>query len=83
MQPQPQTATLVRASNLRPTSSSRSISKGNGEGRGGSNVPFACRHTCRMLVTTGSVYFSAGEVIDTIHTVSVCLDCGEEFPANL
>ncbi len=84
MQPQIQTATqsrqyvqilhtlpLFRAVQLRPSTKPTPV-----------HAPFTCRHTRRARLITGSVFFSAGDVIDTTRTVSVCLDCGEEFPYN-
>lgn len=84
MQPQIQTATqarqvvqilhtlpIFRAVQLLPSSKPAPV-----------NVPFICRHSRRARFITGSVFFSAGDVIDTVRTVSVCLDCGEEFPCN-
>ncbi len=69
MQPQTPTATLTRASHLRPAPKPAP-----------SNVPFVCRHSHRMVYVAGSFFFVAGDVVDTLHTVSICLDCGEEFP---
>lgn len=72
MQPQTATPPLYRVIRLFPAPRPTPI-----------NPPFVCRHARRALYTTGGLSFIAGQLIDTIHTVSVCLTCGEEFPASL
>jgi hypothetical protein len=38
-----------------------------------------CNHLRTKVNTSGGMYFSAGEIIDTIQETVICLDCGEEI----
>lgn len=38
-----------------------------------------CKHEHVIQQTSGSVYFSAGDVVDTTHDYLVCIDCGTEI----
>ena len=39
-----------------------------------------CEHEQTTVYTEGSLSFYDGEVVDTLHDVEVCLQCGSELP---
>lgn len=38
-----------------------------------------CEHNHIVTETRGQIYFSAGDVVDTLQTYLVCIDCGAEI----
>ncbi len=44
-----------------------------------SSEKIECDHKTVVTTTTGAIYMSAGEVIDTLHDITVCTTCGQEI----
>ena len=38
-----------------------------------------CPHSKTVIETSGSMYFSGGELFDTVKETVVCMDCGSEM----